>query len=225
MLDPAVLKDDARLRQALSSRGADADAILAPLAPLDERRKALIVEVENLKRDQNLAAEEVARKKKAGEDVSALVEANRARGQAVKEKDTALQVIEDERRALLLTLHTRPERRDTSERFDGRGEARFDAPDAAARSDLARRRPVDARIDMPRLYAAASRHVAAFARYSSRIGRDLPSAQPLSRVWRSASGVFAIKEASSGANGVLDVKAALGGSGGIFNHQIRGAMG
>jgi seryl-tRNA synthetase len=108
MLDPAALKDDARLRQALASRGADADAILAPLAPLDERRKALIVEVENLKRDQNLAAEDVARKKRAGEDVLALVEANRARGQAVKEKDSALQAIEDERRALLLTIPNIP---------------------------------------------------------------------------------------------------------------------
>jgi seryl-tRNA synthetase len=108
MLDPAVLKDDARLRQALADRGADPDAIMAPLAPLDERRKALIVEVEGLKRDQNAAAEEVARRKKAGEDVSALVEANRARGQRVKEKDADLQAIEDERRALLLTIPNVP---------------------------------------------------------------------------------------------------------------------
>jgi seryl-tRNA synthetase len=110
MLDPAVLKDAARLRQALADRGADPDAVLAPLAPLDDRRKALIVEVEALKRDQNLAAEEVAKKKRAGEDVSALVEANRASGQRVKEKDADLQAIEDERRALLLTLPNVPHR-------------------------------------------------------------------------------------------------------------------
>jgi seryl-tRNA synthetase len=108
MLDPAVLKDVTRLRQALSSRGADPEAILAPLSPLDERRKALIVEVENLKRDQNAAADDVARRKKAGEDVSSLVEANRARGHGVKEKDAALQAIEEERRALLLTMPNIP---------------------------------------------------------------------------------------------------------------------
>ena len=108
MLDPAVLKDEARLRQALTNRGADADAILAPLGPLEERRKALIVEVENLKRDQNLAAEEVAKKKKAGEDVAGLVDANRARGQQVKEKDIALQALEEQRRALLLTIPNIP---------------------------------------------------------------------------------------------------------------------
>jgi len=108
MLDPALLKDDARLRQALTNRGTDPDAILGPLAPLEQRRKALIVEVENLKRDQNQAAEDVARRKKAGEDVSALVEANRARGQQVKERDVALQALEDERRALLLTIPNIP---------------------------------------------------------------------------------------------------------------------
>jgi seryl-tRNA synthetase len=108
MLDPAVLKDVTRLRQALSSRGADPEAILAPLSPLDERRRALIVEVENLKRDQNAAADDVARRKKAGEDVSSLVEANRARGHGVKEKDAALQAIEEERRALLLTMPNIP---------------------------------------------------------------------------------------------------------------------
>ena len=42
----------------------------APLAPLDERRRALILEVETLKREQNAAAEEVARRKKAGEDIA-----------------------------------------------------------------------------------------------------------------------------------------------------------
>src|SRR5687767_8233321 len=92
---------------------------------------------------------------------------------------------------LLMTLQTRPERGDTPERFDEAGEARVDAPDAAARSDLARRQPVDARIDMPQLYAAASSHVASLARYASRIGRDLPAAQPASRVWTSGSRVFA----------------------------------
>ena len=58
---------------------------------------------------------------------------------------------------LLLTLQTRPERGDTRERFDEAGEARVDAPDAAAHSDLARRQPTDGALDMPRLYEAATR--------------------------------------------------------------------
>jgi seryl-tRNA synthetase len=109
MLDPGIVRDQTDLvRAALKNRGADPEAILGPLGPLDERRRALIVEVEALKREQNAAAEEVARSKKAGEDATALIDANRARGQLVKERDTALQALEDQRRALLLTMPNLP---------------------------------------------------------------------------------------------------------------------
>ena len=101
MLDPAFVRDHTDLvRAALRNRGVDADALLSALAPLDEKRRSLILQVESLKRDQNAAAEDVAKRKKAGEDVSAIVEANRARGQQVKELDAALQALEEERRRL-----------------------------------------------------------------------------------------------------------------------------
>ena len=109
MLDPAFVRDHADLvRAALTNRGVDADATLSALVPLDEKRRALILQVESLKRDQNAAAEGVAKRKKAGEDVTALVEANRARGQQVKELDAELQALEGERRALLLTIPNIP---------------------------------------------------------------------------------------------------------------------
>src|SRR3954452_3242637 len=94
--------------------------------------------------------------------------------------------------SLLLTLHTRPERRDITA-------PRVDAPDAAARSDLARRQPTDGRLDMPRAYEAATRHVASLPRFSSAIGRDLPGAQPSSRLWLSGSRVMSLRETSSAA--------------------------
>ncbi len=109
MLDPGIVRDHPELvRAALRHRGADPEVLLGPLAPLDDRRRALILEVETLKREQNAAAEEVARRKKAGQDISAQVDANRARGQLVKEMDVALQSLEDERRALLLTIPNVP---------------------------------------------------------------------------------------------------------------------
>jgi seryl-tRNA synthetase len=109
MLDPAFVRDHHDVvRTALVNRGMDAGVLLDALSPLDERRRALIVEVENLKRDQNAAAAEVAKRKKAGEDVAALVDANRARGLQVKEKDAALQALEDERRHLLLVIPNVP---------------------------------------------------------------------------------------------------------------------
>ena len=109
MLDPSFVRDHADLvRAALTNRGADADALLSVLTPLDEKRRSLILQVETLKRDQNAAAEEVAKRKKAGEDVAGLVDANRARGQQVKELDTALQNLEEERRRLFLTIPNVP---------------------------------------------------------------------------------------------------------------------
>src|SRR5687768_12393202 len=114
--------------------------------------------------------------------------------------------------SLLLTLLTRPELRDiTTQRLAERGEMepRFDAPDAAARADLSRRQPADARPDMPRAYEPATRAVASLARFSSAIGRDIPAAQPASRVWLSGSRVISIKETSSAAR-VLDAWTPLG---------------
>jgi len=109
MLEPQFLRDHADLvRQSLANRGAEPDAILGPLAPLDDRRRALIIEVEHLKREQNEAAAEVAARKKAGEDVTALIEVTRARAQKVKERDLALQALEDERRGLLLVIPNIP---------------------------------------------------------------------------------------------------------------------
>jgi photosystem II stability/assembly factor-like uncharacterized protein len=104
--------------------------------------------------------------------------------------------------SLLLTLHTRPERR-------ARTTPRHDEPGAAARSDLARRQPADGRFDMPRLYEAATRRVASLARFSSAIGRDIPAAQPASRLWLSGSRVMALRGTNS-ATGVLDAWTPLG---------------
>jgi hypothetical protein len=110
---------------------------------------------------------------------------------------------------LLLTLQTRPERGDTRKRVDEAGQARADAPDAAAYSDLARRQPADVALDMPRLYDAATRRAASFARFSSAINRDIPAVQPASRVWLSGSRVMSLRDASSAA-GVLDAWTPLG---------------
>src|SRR5687768_11616968 len=98
--------------------------------------------------------------------------------------------------SLLMTLETRPERRDTAT-------PRFDDPGAAASSDLSRRQPTDGRLDMPRFYDAAARRAAALARFSSAIGRGIPAAQGASRLWLSGSRVMSLTGASS-ATGVLD---------------------
>jgi len=102
---------------------------------------------------------------------------------------------------LLMTLPPPPERHTRTPRFDD--------PDAAARSDLARRQPTGGQLDMPRLYEAATRRVASLARFSSAVGRDIPAAQPASRLWLSGSQVMLLGETSK-ATGVLDAWTPLG---------------
>jgi seryl-tRNA synthetase len=109
MLDPVLVRDHPdTVRNALAQRGADPDAVLAGLAPLDERRRALILQVETLKHEQNAAGEAVARLKREKQDASALLEANRQRSQQIKHLDAELEGIESERQAILLTVPNVP---------------------------------------------------------------------------------------------------------------------
>ncbi len=98
MLDPALLRDDLdRVRTALRNRGADLSAELDALVAIEAERRRLLPELEGLKRDQNSAAEQVARAKRQGQDTTALQEQNRQRAQSIKAKDAALATLEEER--------------------------------------------------------------------------------------------------------------------------------
>ena len=109
MIDPAFVRDHADVvRAGLRSRGIDPDADLEALAAIDARRRAVIVEVEALKREQNKSGEEIARAKKEGRDPSAVFTANRERGQKIKQLEAGLDAIEEERRAKLLMLPNLP---------------------------------------------------------------------------------------------------------------------
>ena len=109
MIDPAFVRDHADIvRAGLRNRGIDPDADLDALASLDVRRRAVIVEVEALKREQNKSGEEIARAKKEGRDPSAVFAANRERGQTIKQLEADLDTIEEERRARLRTLPNLP---------------------------------------------------------------------------------------------------------------------
>jgi len=109
MLDPAYLKDrlaDVEIR--LRSRGLDVSTELATLAEIEQERRTLIPLVENLKRDQNSAGEAVARAKKEGRDPAEMFVASKARAAEIREREAALQQIEERRRAILLTLPNLP---------------------------------------------------------------------------------------------------------------------
>src|SRR4051812_26357753 len=109
MLDPAFVRDHPdEVRSGLRNRGLDPETILAPFAELDARRRALILQVEGLKREQNTAGEEVARAKKQGQDPSGIFAANKARGQQIKQLEAELDIVEQQRADLLMTVPNLP---------------------------------------------------------------------------------------------------------------------
>jgi seryl-tRNA synthetase len=109
MLEPAFVRDRLEeVRAALKNRGANMEPDLEELAKLESERRRLIPELEELKRQQNRSGEEVARAKKAGQDVSHIFEQNRERGRLIKQFEVEAAEIEEKRRALLLTLPNLP---------------------------------------------------------------------------------------------------------------------
>ena len=109
MLDPALLRDQFdHVRDRLLTRGPGLEPLLERLATLDAERRRILPEAETLKRDRNQAGEEIARRKRAGEDAGDLLEANKARAETIKRMDGELASIEDERRDLLLRVPNLP---------------------------------------------------------------------------------------------------------------------
>jgi seryl-tRNA synthetase len=109
MLDPAFVRDHLdTVRERLAARGRRMDAELDALALLDAERRTLIPNVEELKRQQNASGEEVARAKRAGQDVAHLFAANKARGATIKALEAELDALEARRRAILLTIPNLP---------------------------------------------------------------------------------------------------------------------
>src|SRR5687767_996472 len=109
MLDPALVRDRLDdVRAGFRNRGLKADAELEQLVTLETRRRRLIPEMEGLKRDQNAAADEVARAKRNGQDASPIFAANKARAQQIKQIEIQVDQVEQQRTALLMSLPNLP---------------------------------------------------------------------------------------------------------------------
>jgi seryl-tRNA synthetase len=109
LIDPLLARErpgdvEARLR----SRGLDPSADLADLSGLEAERRRLIPLVENLKREQNAAGEQVAQAKREGRDPSGIFAENKARAGRIRELETELGAVEQRRDARLLTLPNLP---------------------------------------------------------------------------------------------------------------------
>jgi seryl-tRNA synthetase len=109
MLDAAFVRDRTdEVRRGLHNRGLQPDAELEQIASLETQRRRLIPEIEGLKREQNAAADDVARVKREGGDPSSIFAANKARAGQTKQLEQQLEQIEQQRTALLMTMPNLP---------------------------------------------------------------------------------------------------------------------
>jgi seryl-tRNA synthetase len=110
MLDPVYVRDHLDdLRSALGHRGVDPEPLLAPLVELESRRRALIPEVEALKREQNSSSAEVAQAKREGRDPSGIFAANKERAQQIKQLEAELDGVERRRHDAMLVIPNVPD--------------------------------------------------------------------------------------------------------------------
>jgi len=109
MLDAIFVRDhlDA-VRAAMEHRVLRSFDDLEELAKTEVRRRALIPELEGLKREQNTAADEVARAKRQGQDASPLFARSKERGQRIKQLEIELAALEENRKRLLLNVPNVP---------------------------------------------------------------------------------------------------------------------
>jgi seryl-tRNA synthetase len=107
VLDLRSIRDDpGPARKALARRGAAED--LDRLLQLDARRRELLPAVESRRALQNQASDEIAARKRAGDDASDLIERMKAVSAEVKGLDAELDQVESDRDELAATLPNLP---------------------------------------------------------------------------------------------------------------------
>jgi seryl-tRNA synthetase len=108
MLDPKLIRNDPdRVRAGLAAKQVDAD--LDGLLQLDEKRRALIAETEELKHQRNVASEQISERKKTGEDATEAIEQTRVISDRIKEMDRELGELQAEIDEVLLGFPNLPD--------------------------------------------------------------------------------------------------------------------
>jgi len=107
MLDPKFIRANPELlKKAIQDKGekADIDEFLA----LDEKRRHIIAEVENLKAERNTASMEIARIKKEKGDASEIISRMKAAGEKIASLDNQLRKLDDRIAGILLWIPNIP---------------------------------------------------------------------------------------------------------------------
>ena len=107
MLDPRLLRSEPeRVAEALRRRGYELD--VARLRALEEERRRLQVEAQQLQQERNARSRAIGRARAAGEDIAPLVEETGRLGDRLKEAEAALEKVQEALRALQLEIPNIP---------------------------------------------------------------------------------------------------------------------
>ena len=110
MLDIRRIKDDPdKVKAGLRAKEVDCDEQIDRILELDGKRRALILETETSKAEQNKVSKEIPMKKKAGEDVTPIFKRMGELKAKIAENDKLLTEVEAEYRTLMLSLPNLPD--------------------------------------------------------------------------------------------------------------------
>ena len=107
MLDIKLLRNNfEEVEKALATRNEDFD--LSKFKSMDEKRRELLAEVEQLKNQQNVTSKKIPQLKKAGEDVTAVMEEMKKLSERIKGLDAQVNAVDAELNAYMLTIPNIP---------------------------------------------------------------------------------------------------------------------
>ena len=107
MLDIKLLRNNfEEVEKALATRNEDFD--LSKFKSMDEKRRELLAEVEQLKNQQNVTSKKIPQLKKDGEDVTAVMEEMKKLSERIKGLDAQVNAVDAELNAYMLTIPNIP---------------------------------------------------------------------------------------------------------------------
>ncbi|MGN0172040.1 MAG: serine--tRNA ligase [Acutalibacteraceae bacterium] len=97
------------VKEAVKKREMDLDSLIDDILAIDEQRRQMTSEVEQLKARQNAASKQIPQLKKAGEDTSALMAEMKTLSDQIKEEGAKLTELEDKQHELMLSIPNLPD--------------------------------------------------------------------------------------------------------------------
>jgi seryl-tRNA synthetase len=105
----AIRSEPEAARAALARRGDGSDERLGQVLDADERRRAVLPELESLRGEKNTASKQIGERQRAGEEASEVIAAVKSLGERQKQLEAELKGIEEELEGALAALPNLPD--------------------------------------------------------------------------------------------------------------------